>query len=41
MPVDAVSQAYCQTILAMPEMAEWEAEARAEPEDVEELEVEF
>ena len=40
-PVDDVSQAYCETILAMPEMVEWDAAARTEPEDVEELEVEF
>ena len=39
--VDAVCQAYCERILDMPEMREWEREARAEPEEVEELEVEF
>jgi glutathione S-transferase len=32
---------YCRTIMAMPEMAEWIAAAKAEPEDIEELEVEF
>ena len=40
-PVDHVCQAYCDLILDMPEMREWEAAARAEPEDIEELEVEF
>jgi glutathione S-transferase len=32
---------YCEHILAMPEMQEWIAAARLEPEDIEELEVEF
>jgi len=32
---------YCETILAMPEMKEWIAAAEAEPEAIEELEVEF
>ncbi len=39
-PVDAIGQAYCGTILAMSEMEEWIAAARAEPIDVEELEIE-
>lgn len=39
-PVDATAQSYCDTILAMPEMTEWIAAAHAEPEDVEELEIE-
>ena len=38
---DELCQAYCDTIFAMPEMQEWIAAALAEPEDVEELEVEF
>ena len=38
---DELCQAYCDTIFAMPEMQEWIAAAKAEPEDVEELEVEF
>ncbi|MEY8690218.1 MAG: glutathione S-transferase family protein [Leptothrix sp. (in: b-proteobacteria)] len=33
--------AYCQTILALPEMTEWIAAARLEPEAIDELEVEF
>ena len=40
-PVDDLCQRYCDTIFAMPEMKEWIAAAKAEPEDVEELEVEF
>jgi len=39
--VDAVSQAYCDTVFAMPELQEWIEAARAEPEDIEELEMEF
>jgi glutathione S-transferase len=36
-----VAGAYVETILAMPEMIEWCAAARLEPDDVEELEMEF
>jgi len=32
---------YCQTIMAMPEMKEWIAAAKAEPDDIEELDMEF
>jgi glutathione S-transferase len=32
---------YCRTIMAMPEMKEWVAAARAEPEEIEELDMEF
>jgi len=32
---------YVETILALPEMVEWTAAARLEPDDVEELEMEF
>ena len=39
--VDAVSQRYCDTILQMPEMVEWAAAARLEPDDIEELDMEF
>jgi len=35
------SAAYCATIAAWPPMAEWVAAAQAEPEEMEELEVEF
>ena len=34
-------QAYCQTIMAMPEMQEWVEAARREPDDIEELEMDF
>ncbi len=37
----AVANDYVETILAMPEMVEWMADARGEPDDVEELEMEF
>ena len=40
-PSDELCQAYCDTIFAMPEMQEWIDAAKVEPEDVEELEVEF
>lgn len=39
--LDAPCAAYCETILSLPEMRDWIAAARLEPEDVEELEVEF
>lgn len=32
---------YCRTIMAMPEMKQWVAAARAEPEEIEELDMEF
>lgn len=40
-PLSAPSAAYCETIAAWPPMAEWVAAAKAEPEEMEELEVEF
>jgi glutathione S-transferase len=40
-PLDDTCIAYCNTILAMPEMAEWTKAALLEPEDIDELEVEF
>ena len=40
-PLDEACAAYCRTIMAMPEMGEWMAAARLEPDDIEELEVEF
>lgn len=39
--VDAACQAYCDHILALPEMKQWIAAAIEEPEDIEELQVEF
>lgn len=40
-PVPPVCAAYCQTIMAMPEMQEWVAAARQEPDDIEELDMDF
>jgi len=40
-PLDEACAAYCQTLMAMPEMGEWIAAAKLEPDDIEELEVEF
>jgi glutathione S-transferase len=39
--LDPVSAQYCETILAVPEMQEWIAAAKQEPDDIDELEVEF
>ncbi|MCU0812274.1 MAG: glutathione S-transferase family protein [Thiobacillaceae bacterium] len=39
--LDADCAAYCRTIMAMPAMQEWLAAAKEEPEDIEELEMEF
>jgi glutathione S-transferase len=39
--LDPVCAAYCETVMAMPEMQEWIAAAKLEPIDIEELEVEF
>jgi glutathione S-transferase len=39
--LDKVCDAYCDTILAMPEMKEWIKAAKAEPADIDELDVEF
>jgi glutathione S-transferase len=39
--LDAPGAAYCRTIMALPEMVEWVHAAKLEPEDVDELEVEF
>ena len=38
---DPACAAYCQAILALPEMQEWIADALKEPEAIDELEVEF
>lgn len=40
-PLDPRSRAYCQTMLALPAMQEWLAAAREEPDEMEELDVEF
>jgi glutathione S-transferase len=39
--VGSLSDDYTSTMLALPEMGEWIEEAKKEPEDVEELEMEF
>jgi glutathione S-transferase len=38
---DPACAAYCQTIMAMPDMQAWKAAALLEPEAIDELEVEF
>ena len=40
-PLDPVCAAYRDHILSLPEMVEWTADAHMEPDEVEELEVEF
>lgn len=39
--LDRDCAAYCQRIMALPEMIEWVEAAKAEPDDLQELEVEF
>ena len=39
--LDPVSKAYCDLIMAMPEMQEWIDAALQEPEEIDELEMEF
>ena len=39
--LDAACAAYCKAIMALPAMQEWIAAAKTEPEEVEELDVEF
>jgi glutathione S-transferase len=39
--LDAQSSAYCNVIMLMPHMEEWIAAAKAEPDELEELDVEF
>ena len=36
-----VCSGYCQTIMALPEIAEWMAAARLEPEEIEALDMDF
>jgi glutathione S-transferase len=40
-PLDEVSSAYGERIMALPEMQEWISAAKLEPDDIDELEVEF
>jgi glutathione S-transferase len=37
----APCKAYCQTLMAMPEMQEWVAAAKLEPDEIEELDMDF
>jgi glutathione S-transferase len=39
--LDRVCSAYCARIMAMPEMVEWIAAARREPDEIDELDMEF
>lgn len=39
--VDPQSAAYCDTIMAMPELIEWIEAAKLEPDEIEELDMEF
>jgi glutathione S-transferase len=39
--LDRTSLLYCQTIMQMPEMIEWTAAAKLEPDDIDELEMDF
>ncbi len=39
--IDPVSAEYCRTIMALPHMQEWIAAAKLEPDELEELDVEF
>lgn len=40
-PLNRESAAYCRTIMRWPAMAEWMADAKAEPAELEELDMEF
>ena len=39
--LDATCAAYCEKVMALPHMQEWVAAAKAEPDELEELDVEF
>lgn len=39
--LDSVLAAYCQRIMALPDMGEWVEAAKAEPDEIDELDVEF
>jgi glutathione S-transferase len=39
--LNAACYGYCQTIMAMPEMQEWVAAAKLEPDEIEELDMDF
>ena len=39
--LDRVCEAYCEQVLAWPDMREWWSAAQREPEQIEELDIEF
>jgi glutathione S-transferase len=39
--LDRVCAAYCKRVMALPAMKEWVAEAKQEPEEIDELDAEF
>ena len=39
--LDAASAGYCKTVMAMPEMQQWVKAAQAEPEEIDELDMDF
>ena len=39
--LDAACADYCRTVMSLPEMQDWIADARTEPDELEELDVEF
>jgi glutathione S-transferase len=39
--LDSPAAAYCEAIMALPHMKEWITAAKTEPDDLEELDVEF
>ena len=39
--LDPLLAQYCRTIMALPQMQEWIAAAKIEPDELEELDVEF
>jgi glutathione S-transferase len=39
--LDDICESYCENIIALPQMQEWIAAAKLEPDDIDELEAEF
>jgi glutathione S-transferase len=39
--LDSRAAAYCEAVMALPHMTEWITAAKTEPDDLEELDVEF
>jgi glutathione S-transferase len=40
-PLSAMCRAYCDTVMALPEVSEWVEAAKLEPEEIDELDMEF